>query len=108
MIRVLDLDWGYILINEVGQRFYELDHVTFSKNIFWSVNCTLFFYQIYSAQMSTLQLVERLAFLVRNCSPESISRKSHVTTFITLSIDAIYQAILNVSYQLTPFRETCI
>ena len=27
----------YILINEVGLWFYQPDHVTFSKNIFWSV-----------------------------------------------------------------------
>ena len=44
----------YIMINEVGHWFYQLDGVTFSKNIFWSVNCTLFFYQIYSIQMLTL------------------------------------------------------
>ena len=55
--KLLDMRWIsliYILINEVGQWFYHLDHVTFSKNVFWSVNCTLFFYQIYSIQMLTL------------------------------------------------------
>ena len=30
----------------MGQRFYQIDHMTFSKNVFSSVNCTLFFYQI--------------------------------------------------------------
>ena len=34
--------------------FYELGHVTFSKNVFWSVNCTLPLYQIYPVQSSTL------------------------------------------------------
>ena len=29
--------------NEFGQRFYQLVHVTFSKNVFCSVNCILFF-----------------------------------------------------------------
>ena len=29
---------GYFLINRVGQWFYQLDHVTFLKNVFWSVN----------------------------------------------------------------------
>ena len=49
-----NLRWGYILINEVVQWFYQLDHVTFSENIFWSVNSKLLFYQIYSVQLSTL------------------------------------------------------
>ena len=51
---ISNLHWGYILINEVGQRFYQFDHVSFSKNVFWSVNCTPFFNQIYHVQMSTL------------------------------------------------------
>ena len=34
--------------------FYELGHVTFSKNVFWSVNCTLPLYQIYPVQSLTL------------------------------------------------------
>ena len=42
---IWNLHWGYFLINEVGLWFYQLDLVTFSKNAFWSVNCTLFFYQ---------------------------------------------------------------
>ena len=33
--------------------FYELGHVTFSKNVFWSVDCTLSFYQIHYVQTST-------------------------------------------------------
>ena len=41
------------MIGEVGQGFYQLDYVT-SKNILWSVNCTLFYNQIYSAQMASL------------------------------------------------------
>ena len=41
------------MINEVGQWFYQLNHVTFSENISWSVNYAMFFYQIYFAQMST-------------------------------------------------------
>ena len=65
----LKLSLVYILINEVGQWFYQLDHVTFSKNIFWSVNWTLFYNQIYSVQMSSLYLVEGLPFKVRNCTP---------------------------------------
>ena len=34
----LKLTLGYFLINKVGHWFYQLDHVTFSKNVFWSVN----------------------------------------------------------------------
>ena len=41
--------------------------------------------------MLTLQLMERLAFLVRCCTSESVSKKSHVITHIMLSINAIYQ-----------------
>ena len=33
-----NLHWKYTLINKIGQWFYQLDHVTFSKNIFCSVN----------------------------------------------------------------------
>ena len=92
-IWISNLHWEYILISEVGQWFYQLDHVTLSKNVFWSVNCTLFYIQIYSVKMSSLYLVERLAFLARSCTLESISRKSHLTTFMTLPIDAIYQGL---------------
>ena len=79
IIWILNAYWGYILIGKVGEWFYQFDCVTFSKNIFWSVNCTLFYNQIYSVQMSSLYLVKELAFKVRNCTLESISRKSHVT-----------------------------
>ena len=51
MIWIWNLHWGYILINEAAQWFYQLDHVTFTKNVFWSVNCTVCFYQIYYIQM---------------------------------------------------------
>ena len=50
----LKLTLGYILINEVGQRYYQLDHVTFSKYVFWSVNSALFFYKIFYVRMSAL------------------------------------------------------
>ena len=80
----------YILINEVGQWFYLLDHVVLSKNIFW-------FVKLYIVRLPNLfhpnvnfKLVERLAFLVRCCTSESISKKSHVITLMMLSIDAIY------------------
>ena len=41
----LKLHWGYFLINEVGQSFYQLDQLTFPKNVFWSVNFALSFCQ---------------------------------------------------------------
>ena len=56
------------MISEVGQRFYQLDCVTLPENLFWCVNCTLFCNQIYSVKMSSLYLVERLAFIVRSCT----------------------------------------
>ena len=54
--------------NEVGQRFYQLDHMTFSKNVFWSANFALSFCQIYYSQMSTLWLTYMLKFLLRRCT----------------------------------------
>ena len=106
---ILNVHWGYILISKVGQWFYQLDHVTFSKSLFWSVKCTLFYNQTCSVQMLSLYLVEELAFKVRNCTLDSISRKSHVTTFMTLSVDAILsRAIRNVTFQLTLCRQTFI
>ena len=30
-----------LIKNEVGQWFCQLGHVSFSKNVFWSINCTL-------------------------------------------------------------------
>ena len=39
--------------NKVGRKYYQLDHVTLSKNVFWSVNFALLFWQIYFTQMST-------------------------------------------------------
>ena len=49
MIRILNLNWGYIMVNEVVQKFFNF----FSKYM-WSVNYVMFFYQIYFVQMSTL------------------------------------------------------
>ena len=50
----LKLKLGYIFMNEVGQWFYQLDHVAFSKILFWPVDCALFFYQICYVQKSVL------------------------------------------------------
>ena len=69
IIWILNALWGYILVGKVGQWFYQLDRVTFPENIFWSVNWTLFYNQIYTVQMSSLNLVEGLAFKERNCTP---------------------------------------
>ena len=43
-----------------------LIYVTFSKNVFRSVNCALFFYQTYYLQKSTSKLAPRLRILVRS------------------------------------------
>ena len=42
MIWSWNLHWGYSLLNEAGQWFYQLVQVTFSKKVFWSSNCTIF------------------------------------------------------------------
>ena len=80
---------------------YELDHVTFAKNVLLCANCTLPFYQIYRFDMSTLYLVYILTDLVRGYKPESISRKSHMITFMTS------KGILNVRFELLPCHEIC-
>ena len=46
IIWIWNMHWGCFLINEVGQWFSQLDHMTFFKNILWSVNFALPFYQI--------------------------------------------------------------
>ena len=56
MIWILNIHWGYFLINKVYQWFYQFDHVTFSKNVFWSVNFAVPFCQICSIQKSTLNV----------------------------------------------------
>ena len=48
---------GVLLINEVCQRFYQLDCVNIFKNEFWWVNFALPFCQICYIQKSTLWLV---------------------------------------------------
>ena len=45
---IFSLHWRYVLMNDLGQWFYELDCMSFSKNLLWSVICT------YYVQMSTL------------------------------------------------------
>ena len=42
------------ILFELVNDFIELDHVAFSKNVFWYVNFALSFYQIYYVQISTL------------------------------------------------------
>ena len=53
MIWIWNLHRGYFLINEVGQWFHQLNHLTFSENVFWSVNFTLRFGQICYIQKLT-------------------------------------------------------
>ena len=54
MIWRWNLHWEYSLINKVCQWFLQLGYLTFSKNVFRSLNCTLSFYQIYYVQTTTL------------------------------------------------------
>ena len=106
----LKLHWGYRLTNEVGEWLDQLDHMTFFKN------CILV-YKLHAALLLNL-LCPNLNFLAgtkvdissmipRSCTLEIISRKSdHI-------YDVIYRphlsrGILDVSFQLTPRRETCI
>ena len=56
MIRFSNIHWEYFLINKVCHSFYQLDHVTFSKNVFWSVHFALPFCQICWIQKSTLNV----------------------------------------------------
>ena len=46
------MHWGYFLITEVVQSFYQLD-----RDLFWSLNFSLSFCHIYYAQMSFVWLV---------------------------------------------------
>ena len=41
MIKSWSLHWGSSLINEAGYQFCQFGHLTFSKKLFWSVNCAL-------------------------------------------------------------------
>ena len=75
MIWILNLHWGYFLINEVRQWFNQIDHLTFSKIVFWSVNSALSFCQI---------------CFCKHCTK---FQESHVTTFMTSSCDPIFQAV---------------
>ena len=58
MISTWNLHWGHFLKNDVGQWFYQVDRVTFSKNVFWSVNfCPSVLLSFFYVQKSTLWLV---------------------------------------------------
>ena len=46
MIWIWKLHWGYILVNEIGQWCYQLDHATFCKYMFWFVNFALPYCQV--------------------------------------------------------------
>ena len=50
IIRITNLRWGYVLINEIDQWCYQIIQVAFSKNVFRSVNCTLFL-QLYTVTL---------------------------------------------------------
>ena len=86
---ILNIQWECFLINKVCQWFYQLDHVTFSANVFWSVNFALPFCQICCIQKSTLNV---------DISTKKLHKLqevlgSHVTTFMTSSCDPIYQGV---------------
>ena len=53
--------------------------MTFSKNIFWSLNFSLTLCQIFYARMSFLWLVQNLTFLLRSCIHRKKFQESHVS-----------------------------
>ena len=87
---ILNIQWECFLINKVCQWFYQLDHVTFSANVFWSVNFALPFCQICCIQKSTLNVDISTKKLPKNARS---SRKIHVIAFMTPSCDPIYQVV---------------
>ena len=86
----LKLTLGYCFINKGNLWFHQLGHLTFSKKVFWSVNCTLSLYQIFCFRTSSLKLAWKLKFQTISYTPESFSKKSH---YITSFIDPIYQRV---------------
>ena len=56
----------------------------------------MFFYQINYVQTSTSQCFWRLILKWEVCTLVGISRKGHTTTFMTPSIDSIYQNICSI------------
>lgn len=90
MISSWNSHWGYTLINKFGKWFHQLVYVTFSENVFWSLNCWLPFYQIYNFQTSTSQLMWWLTFQIRSCTPSSTSKKIYAITFKASSAGPIY------------------
>ena len=99
MAWIWNLHWVYFLIYEVGQPFYEIDHVTFSKNVFWSVNFGLSFYQVYSTQMSTLSLVYMLTFLLRSWTHSKFQEKSREQIHDIVLWPHFSRRIPNVSFE---------
>ena len=63
----LKLTLGYFLINEIDQWSYQLDRVTFSKNVFCAVSFALFFCQVCFVGKSNLWLFQMLTFLLKRC-----------------------------------------
>ena len=80
---------------------------TFTKNVFWFVNCQLSYYQLYYVQTSTLQLAWRLPFQVRSCRPGSISRKNYLFGHIYDVICRLHlsRGIFKEGFQWIPCEE---
>ena len=70
--------------------------MTFSKNLFWPVNCTLSFYQFFTSKFKLCNL--RLTSQVKSCLSEIISWESHLH---------LLRSMLSVSFQLIPWQEIC-
>ena len=80
------LHWVYSMINKVDKLCYQLGHVTFLKSI---LVCKLFI----ALFINFLRPIFKFMTCVKvgkKCTTESTSCKSHVTPFMTLSIDSIY------------------
>ena len=83
MIWIWNLHWAYISINEVGQWFNQLDHVSFSKNC--NMVCKLYAALLPNLFLSNFNFITGVKvdikswhldwYLVRGCTPESIPRK---------------------------------
>ena len=85
--RNLKVTLGKTLINDVVPWIYQLGPMTFCKDVFRSVNCTLPFYYISSLRAYAVPEI------LRSYTPERISRKIHLITFMMSFKEHIYQGL---------------
>ena len=104
---IWNLQWRYSLMNEVGQWFYQLDHVTFSKNVFFFVNFALPFAKFISPKCQLNSLFKCWHFYWKVAHFVTSSRKVTWPYLWCQLVVPFFEGYSQWSFQLISCQNIC-